>query len=423
VPEHTAPDLERLQSTGTQRRSSQSGVKRYNERLILSMLRMHGPLPRAEIARRSGLSAQASSQIVGALEDQGLVIAGERQKRGVGQPSIPMRLNPDGAFSIGLKVGRRNAELMLMDLVGAARHSVRLTYRYPEPDAITTFLREGLQEILGVLPPTLSPRLCGIGLASPSELGSWQREVGLPESVAAAWRACGLVERTEQVLRDFGTSLPLLTSNDATAACAAELAFGNERNFDDFLYVFVSTLVGGGVVLNASLCVGRSGYAGSIGSMPVGTDIDGRPRYLVHKSSIYVLEHALAQSGRDPALLQALQDWDSIAAWVAPWVAEAASGIAHAIASSLCVLDFQGVIVDGAFPATVRAALVTAIRTDLKVLQPEGVVACDVVEGKIGTGARVMGAASLPLLERFHQDRDVLFGGVRPETDMQRKRG
>jgi len=394
---------------GIFRRSSQAGVKHYHERLILSLLRRYGPLSRVELARRSGLSAQALSSIVGALEARGLLVAGARQKGAVGQPAIPMHLNPDGAASIGIKVGRRNAEILLMDFVGVRRQSVRLAYRYPSPDGITDFLRTGLQTIAAEMSPVLAGRLCGVGLAAPSELGSWHKEVGLPVRVAASWQRKGLVTHVQQVLRERGDAWPLMAGNDANAACAAELAFGNKRKFDDFLYVFVSTIVGGGIVLNGSLHDGCAGYAGAIGSMPVSIARDGRPYYLAQVSSICQLEKAMDNAGLDPSLLQGLDDWSSLSTFVDPWIAQAAAGIAHAILSAHSVIDFQGVIIDGALPPAVRAALVTSVAHDVASLRPEGVAVCDIVEGTIGSDARVMGAACLPMLERFYRDHEVLF--------------
>ena len=51
------------------RGTTQNGVRLYNERLALSLIRRHGSLPKAEIARLTGLSAQTVSVIVRQLEN------------------------------------------------------------------------------------------------------------------------------------------------------------------------------------------------------------------------------------------------------------------------------------------------------------------------------------------------------------------
>ena len=72
--------------------SNQVRVRAYNERLVMSLVRRHGALSKAEIARRSGLSAQTVTVIMRALEADGLLIRGEPTRGRVGQPSTPMRL-------------------------------------------------------------------------------------------------------------------------------------------------------------------------------------------------------------------------------------------------------------------------------------------------------------------------------------------
>ena len=119
--------------------SNQTRVRAHNERLVMSLVRRHGSLAKAEIARRTGLSPQTVSVIMRALENDSLLIRGEPVRGRVGQPSIPMALNPDAVFSIGLKIGRRSADLVLMDFVGGVRRQLRETFAYPLPDQIMQF--------------------------------------------------------------------------------------------------------------------------------------------------------------------------------------------------------------------------------------------------------------------------------------------
>ena len=56
------------------RGTNQSGMRLYNERLVLSLIRRHGSLPKAEIARLTGLSAQTVSVIIRQLESDGLLL-------------------------------------------------------------------------------------------------------------------------------------------------------------------------------------------------------------------------------------------------------------------------------------------------------------------------------------------------------------
>ena len=103
------------------RGSSQGGLRQYNERVLLQAVRLHGALPAAELARLTQLTAQAVSLISKRLLDDGLLLKGEPVRGKVGQPSVPLSLNPDGAYSIGIKVGRRSLDVLLVDFTGAPR--------------------------------------------------------------------------------------------------------------------------------------------------------------------------------------------------------------------------------------------------------------------------------------------------------------
>ena len=234
------------------------GVRAYNERLVLSLVRRFSSLPKAEIARLTGLSAQTASVIVRALESDGLLLRLEPNRGRVGQPSVPLKLNPDGAYALGLHIGRRTASLILMDFVGSVRDQIRCSYAYPDVGDLLAFTAKSLTELTEKLSSEQRQRIAGLGVAVPFELWNWRSEVGAPHSSLEAWRNCNLQAELESL-----GGLPVWISNDATAACGAELTFGRGRDYDDFLYFFVGYFAGGGVVLNGELYSGRQGNAGA----------------------------------------------------------------------------------------------------------------------------------------------------------------
>jgi predicted NBD/HSP70 family sugar kinase len=59
--------------------------------------------------------------------------------------------------------------------------------------------------------------------------------------------------------------LPIEFVKDTAAACVAELVAGRGRSIRSFLYVFVDTFIGGGLVLDSHLFGGLTGNAGAVG--------------------------------------------------------------------------------------------------------------------------------------------------------------
>lgn len=384
--------------------ANQVRVRAYNERLVLALVRRHGGLSKAEIARRCGLSAQTVSVIMRSLERDGLLRRGAPVRGKVGQPSVPMMLNPEGVFSFGLKIGRRSADLILMDFVGGVRKALRKVYKYPLPNQIAAFVETGVEELSAGLLEEERDKLAGIGIATPFQLWNWAEEIGVDPSMMDAWRNLDLAGEIGRIV-----PYPVYLQNDATAACGAELVFGRGPEFADFVYFFIGTFVGGGVVLNHSLYSGRTGNAGAFGPMPIAGTVHP-PEKLIDHASIVVLERMLADAGVDPSPLWLdAERWDGLDSYLDRWIGETAQALAIAIASSCAVIDFQAAIIDGGFPAAVRTRVVDQIKSEIGRLDLRGIDIPQICEGSIGTRSRAIGGASLPLFARYLADQNVLF--------------
>ena len=123
--------------------TNQSGLRDLNARLVLSFVRRNGGMSSAEIARHSGLSAQTVSNILRKLVAERLVKKGKTVKGKIGKPFTPIELNPDGVYSIGVNIGRRSAEIVLVDFVGTPIAAQQTTYSFPEIGPIFDFIRIG----------------------------------------------------------------------------------------------------------------------------------------------------------------------------------------------------------------------------------------------------------------------------------------
>lgn len=394
------------QAQPTARGSNQSGMRAYNERLVLSLIRQSGAMAKAEIARKTGLSAQTVSVIMRSLEADGLLEKGDPVRGKVGQPSVPMHLAREGAFFLGLKVGRRSLELVVTDFFGRPIDRVQKAHAYPTPDGVVEFAVSATQTLLGRLPEDKRPRVAGMGIALPFQLWDWVDALGFPVEEMAEWR-------TRDIRAEIGaaTGFPVFLSNDATAACGAELVFGDQNKPRDFLYFFLGFFIGGGLVLNGALYSGPHGNAAALGSMHIPAS-EGGFRQLVDIASLRTLKAALEAAGGNGEM-----PWDAPEDWRLPdtvldgWLNEAAAAMAHAILSSTCVIDIGHVFIDGWMPVEVRAELVHRIAMALKEMSMPGVQTPEVGEGSIGRDARALGAASLPLSERFLVDQNAFLKG------------
>jgi predicted NBD/HSP70 family sugar kinase len=399
-------EIREKRSDGLSRGTNQSGVRLYNERLVLSLIRRHGNLPKADIARMTGLSPQTISIIMNQLEADGLLTRGSAQRGRVGQPSVPYSLNPDGAFAFGLKIGRRSVDLYVINFVGEVKAKLHQVYAYPTPQGVRDFAIAGLAQLQAGLPADTIARISGLGIAAPYEMWTWAEEIGAPREDIEAWKDVDIRADLAKIC-----NWPVYFSNDITAACAAELMFGSGADYIDYLYVFIGSFIGGGLVLDGHLFPGRTRNAGALGSMPTNGGTRQHPRQLMNVASIYVLERKLVEQGRSPDFLwQSPEDWgQDLGSVLDDWIEEVAESLAYAIVAAIAVIDVETVVVDGAFPVAVRQAIIARTRTALDRVNRQGLSPFALVEGVLGSGARAMGGAAIPLLANFTQDREVLF--------------
>ncbi|MGP9805636.1 ROK family transcriptional regulator [Paracoccus sp. NSM] len=361
--------------------SAGPGLSR-NERLILSLIRRHGPLPRAALAQRTGLSAQAITNLSRKLMAAGLLDAGEVVRGKVGQPSTPLSLAPEGALFLGLKIGRRLAELALVDFTGQVRLHRQEMHAFPEPRRILSFARHGVATFLGGLPGPLRGRVAGLGIATPYRMWDWGAEM-------ADWEGLDLAARLAPDM-----PCPVFMDNDATTACGAELIFGAQPLPPDFIHIYVAHFAGGGIVLDGVLRHGPTRNAGALGSMPV----PGGGQ-LLDQASVSALER---QIGR--ALPPDDSAWDVPHADEAAWAAKAGEALAFVAMSAVALVDLPLVVIDGAVPPATRARLADATGEALARMPAAGIDRPRVIQGSLGRAGRILGAAGLPLAHFFQPD-------------------
>lgn len=383
-------------------RGSQGALAAYNERVLLHAVRLHGALPATELARATGLTAQAVSLISRRLLAAGLLAKGAPQRGRVGQPSVPLQINPGGAFAVGVKLGRRSLDVLLVDLLGQVRQRWHEPYAHADPRTLLPRLGQLLQDARAALPAAQRARVCGVGLAAPLNPGGWQALLGLPRAASARWQQVDLQAALQQA-----SPWPVTLVKDTAAACLAELSAGRGRELHSFLYVFVDTLVGGGLVLHGQLHAGASGNAGAVGSLPLTPPrpSGAAPAQLLSVASLLGLEQAFSEQRL--AVDAAYDDRALQPPWrphTRRWLAQAGAALAQAVQSAACVLDVPHVVVDGSCSPALLQALLAATGSALDRCNWEGVARPVLLAGAIGSDARALGGALLPLHAAFAPD-------------------
>ena len=376
--------------------ANSSRMRDHNERSVLSHLREHGSGSGAEIAKALNLSPQTVSVIFRQLGDQGIIHRLDPVKGKVGKPQTPVALTPEGAYSYGLRIGRRTANLAVTDILGdiVAHRSTR--YPYPTPATVEGFVGSAMDQISDELTDRALNRIVGFGIAAPFELWNWLDGLGAPKADADKWQSYAIGEHYRKL-----TGLPTYVANDVNLACMAELMFGRGTEFRNFAYFYVGYFVGGAVVLDGKVFHGSRGNAGALGSIPVSAGVGGAAQ-LINASSIFALERNLSEKLGGRINLRAKEEcWLGQDAVLDAWMDGAAKGMAQAAVAVAAVLDISDIVVDGVFPPPIRSEFASRLNDAAKAVDQQGIHPVRFHEGLLGPDAGHRGAAYQPILSEL----------------------
>ncbi|MEE9096216.1 ROK family transcriptional regulator [Pseudarthrobacter phenanthrenivorans] len=242
----------------------------FNLTVILDAIRRtSGGLSRVELAQIVGLSPQTISNISRRLLDQNLIVEAGKEGTGPGKPRTILRLNPGGMYALGVHLDPAVTTFVVLDLVGAVvRHSRIKTPGGNDPSAVIATIAAEIAQLVEDSGVDRS-RIAGLGVAAPGPIDLDNGTVVDPP-LLPGWDR---VELRDALARATGYSV--LVDKDVTSAAVAETWAGGPSGAGSFIFMYMGTGIGCGIVLNDEVVRGTSGNAGEIGHIIV--DPDGPP--------------------------------------------------------------------------------------------------------------------------------------------------
>jgi predicted NBD/HSP70 family sugar kinase len=208
------------------------------------------------------------------------------------------------------------------------------------------------------------------------------------------------------------TEVPVSFTKDTSAACVAELVAGRGRDLKNFLYVFVDTFVGGGLVINSRLHGGLHGNAGAVASLSMGLPGKSKsmPDQLISHASLWELERRFDALGLDPhAAYDERALSDPFRSETRAWVKQAAQALALTVVNGTAFLDIDAVLIDGSMNRSLLTQLIESTQEALARYNWEGLWPARLIAGEVGPDARALGGALMPLHSNFAPDQDLFL--------------
>ncbi|MFR9797854.1 ROK family protein [Streptomyces sp. MS06] len=373
-------------SAGRALPDTQQGMRRRNLARVLHTVSAEGPLSRAAVASRIGLTRAAVSTLVDELIRSGLLeeLGPERPGR-VGRPGSALAVSGRGPAGIGAEVGVDHLAVCAVDLRGrvrarAERHG---TNRGRSPGPVLGELGELVRRVLA---ETEAEGLWPAGLA-----------VAVPGLVARDARTVVRAPNLDWHDTDLGPLLPvgcpLTVGNEANFGALAELWLG-EGTPRDFLHVSAEIGIGAAIVVDGRLLHGTRGFAGELGHVPVRPDgpacaCGGRGCLEQYAGEEAVLRAAGMEPGEGRVGLLAERAADGDEA-VRRALREAGEALGIALTGAVNLLDPEVVVLGGAL-SELAPWLLSALREELA--RRTAGPACPVAVSRLGHEGPLLGAA------------------------------
>lgn len=243
--------------------AGQHTVRRLNSALVLDAIASAPGSSRASVATRTGLTKATVSSLVDRMIGAALVVEGAAEARsGPGRRGTALHLSPAGPHGLGVEVGVDYLATCLVDLTGRVR---KRWVRDSDNRASSPALVLGEVAAAVRIATREDVPVGGIGVAVPGLVESASGVLRVAPNLG--WREVDVRGELGRLLGADAGGLPVQVGNEANLAALAELWHGDAPQ--DFVHVSGEIGIGAGIVVDAGLFEGVSGFGGEIGHLSV----------------------------------------------------------------------------------------------------------------------------------------------------------
>lgn len=401
-------------------------TKAYNYRIVLETIRLFGPLSRADVARRTSLTAQTVSNITRQLIDAALIQEVDKRRRGRGAPSITLDINPEGAYSIGLDLDRDHLTGVLVDLSGTVLQRVHYELNFPSPARALDLMADAVERFT-TGEDIVSERLSGIGVGFPGPIeitnGNVVTNVVNPKAFPG-WQRVPVIDLLAERI-----DLPIFLENNATAAAVGERWYGAGQHLSHFFYLFFGIGLGGGLIIDGRPYEGHSGNAAELGYLPLFDNkrVDNG-QASSHVGEYFHLPHlyeALREQGHtasEPSDLLPLFEAENDI--LMEWLDAAMHPLAYTLLAVEYLIDPEVIFFGGRLPGPLLDAMLNRLQETLPTLRIRGKSKGPTLQrATAGEDAAALGVATLPIYDYFAPIPRLLMkrNGEQEDTPLARR--
>ncbi len=238
-------------------------INRLNKIVVLNIIRQEQEISRADIVKKSGLSAPTVTRIVESLiqKEQLVVQTGVGESSG-GRPPVIVRFNAENNYVVGIDWGRTHINGIIADLSGNTISQKDL------PVNSGSSFKEDIAEITNLINQLIDEsgikqeKILGIGLAV---AGFVNKNTGNVEySPNFGWSKINIKDVLQQQF-----DIPIHVENVSRVMALGELCYGQGISYQNFVFVNIGYGIGSGIIIKGKSYDGFDGFAGEVGHIKV----------------------------------------------------------------------------------------------------------------------------------------------------------
>ncbi|MGA8482304.1 MAG: ROK family transcriptional regulator [Chthoniobacterales bacterium] len=246
-------------------------VRDINQSRALLLLKEHRTLSRAAFARALNLTRATVTSVASELLEQGLIVeTGEIfVTEGTGRPGQGLKLNPEGAFFLGVAIEVERLSVVVVNLHGQIVSQQKVALENSS-DALAV-IRAAAKIVREIATKRFknSPRIRGAGFTIP---GMLSQDGIVRLAPLLKWKDVPFREELAKRI-----TIPIFIENDANAAALAEVYFGSCAGERNLCLLMLDIGVGAGTIVDRRIFRGGQGYAGEIGHLDLRLESAGSP--------------------------------------------------------------------------------------------------------------------------------------------------
>ncbi|GCF08103.1 ROK family protein [Dictyobacter arantiisoli] len=242
-------------------------MQKINQNTLLNLIRIHAPISRTDLKRLSGLSQGTIFGMTMTLLEQQLIVEKGMAKSTGGRKAELLEIDPDGRYSIGIKLSEYAVTIVLLNMHGEIiyKESYATTLYDNAAHAVQLIINCMESFFLHISVPR--EKILGIGCAV---FGPVHQQSGRSvDTWILHWHN---VELGPPLQRHFG--LPVIVANDVDCLLCYEKMYGHGRDYHDLLLISVGRGLGMAALIHDLPFRGAQGMGAEFGHAPF--DIFGR---------------------------------------------------------------------------------------------------------------------------------------------------